>query len=143
MTKHPPPEKTAMASDDLQKQTDYLLFTASLKDFHREKVSPHRDKRLDWTSDGCTIIRNMPIPGKLFINYFKPSRDRHDSGYRNYAAQNRCEDRARVDRQFRLDMNDTCKTNGPHGCKVWALVAFLAVRAAGRRHCKNVKDGRD
>jgi hypothetical protein len=133
------PTYISSAPQDLIDKTDYLLFSAPMSRFLRERASPDHDNRLDWSSDGCTHVTNDPLKHR-----FLHACQRHDFGYLNYGLQNRCSHstRKRIDGRFLHDMYDVCETDGStgsrkHRCKWVARFMYEGVRLLGSSHCKN------
>lgn len=112
--------------------TDRLLFSTSMSNFLAAKRAKNPGN-LNWNDDGCTILDDTPT---LYKFNFLPSCQRHDFGYRNYKAQNRCtyDDRKRIDQNFLKDMNNEC---GKHSgikklaCLKTAGEYYALVRPAG------------
>lgn len=111
-----------------------LVFNKSLKSFIATAEANARDKRLDWTSDGCSA----PVIGSTgrTFNFYNACR-RHDFAYRNFARLDKGkwwteELRARVDAVFKKDMALDCATRSPlikKTCMAWMSVFYEAVRA--------------
>lgn len=118
---------------DLACHTDRLLFGRTMSQFLVAKRS-RTPPGLIWSDDGCS-----KVPDKPFGFDFQASCQRHDFGYRNYKRQRRFTEpnRAKIDRQFKDDMDDVCKRfsgwkalKGVR-CRRWALYYYLGVRAVG------------
>ncbi|KAJ9667416.1 hypothetical protein H2201_002617 [Coniosporium apollinis] len=108
--------------------TDRLLYSTSMSSF----LTARRNKtpsNLIWSSDGCTILSDTPS-GFNFL----PSCQRHDFGYRNYKAQNRCSaaDRDKVDGNFLTDMLNKCEGYADlQKCREIAITYYYGVRKLG------------
>lgn len=110
-----------------------LVFDASLTRFIGTADSPSRDRRLDWTTDGCSV----PVIGSTGRSFdFYNACRRHDFAYRNLG---RLDDgkwwtpqmRARVDAVFRRDMLANCSARPQSTrstCNAWAETYYRAVR---------------
>ncbi|EON68617.1 hypothetical protein W97_07875 [Coniosporium apollinis CBS 100218] len=110
--------------------TDRLLYSTSMSNFLAAKRAKN-PSYLNWNDDGCSILSDTPY-GFNFL----PSCQRHDFGYRNYKAQNRCssDDRKRVDQKFLSDMNNECGKQSAVkklACLKVASEYYVGVRAAG------------
>jgi hypothetical protein len=110
-----------------------LTFAIPLDEFSKIAQSPTRDKRLDWTTDGCSA----PIIGSTgrTFDFTEPCR-RHDFAYRNFkvidgGAKWTSTLRDRVDRRFRSDMRAHCtkrsRLDRPT-CRTWAETFYRFVR---------------
>lgn len=114
--------------------TESLVFTKPLKTFIATADSAQRDKRLDWTTDGCSA----PVIGSTgrTFNFYNACR-RHDFAYRNFSRLDKGkwwnEDmRARVDAVFKKDMTSDCSTRSTliqKSCLAWVNIFYEAVRA--------------
>ena len=121
-----------------EEQTDTLLYSTSIDAFLAAKRAQN-PPGLDWTDDGCTIVPDHPLDFD-----FSPSCKRHDFGYRNYVAQNRCSDadRLRIDQNWLRDMENQCdKEKGGvvnyfqrKACKAAAGTYYNGVRVLGETH---------
>ncbi len=131
---------SASVSRPLPKQSaaELYLFGRSLPEFIALADSDKHDKRLDWTSDGCSI----PILTSAGKNYdFTDSCRRHDFGYRNLPYIDGGKKwtptmRSRVDTQFRRDMRTSCMSRPllkRVSCLSWSEVFYRAVRATSGR----------
>ena len=111
-----------------------LVFNKSLISFIATAEANARDKRLDWTSDGCSA----PVIGSTgrTFNFYNACR-RHDFAYRNFARLDKGkwwteELRARVDAVFKKDMSLDCATRSlliKKTCMAWMSIFYEAVRA--------------
>ena len=111
-----------------------LVFNKSLKSFIATAEANARDKRLDWSSDGCSA----PIIGSTgrTFNFYNACR-RHDFAYRNFARLDKGKWwtetlRARVDAVFKKDMSLDCATRSlvdKRSCMTWMSIFYEAVRA--------------
>ncbi|UGQ09525.1 phospholipase [Yinghuangia sp. ASG 101] len=120
------PAPAAAAPRDAVATTDRLLFTETLPSFVAIRASADRPADVDWSSDGCSNAPDAP-----FGYDFTKACWRHDFGYRNYKAQNRfTEDaRLRIDNRFRDDMNTLCGSRSL--CRATASLYYEAVREFG------------
>jgi hypothetical protein len=111
---------------DIRATTDRLMFTESLGEFARVRGSADRPAELDWSSDGCTMAPDRPLG-----HDFTKACWRHDFGYRNYKAQLRFDEdaRLRIDQKFRSDMYDLCGKSAL--CRLTADTYYQAVRRFG------------
>ena len=110
-----------------------VMFRTSLNNFVTLAHSSHRDARLDWSTDGCSvpIIKST---GRTFN--FTNACHRHDFGYRNFKILNNgkwwtSSMRHRIDRVFRADMYRDCATRTRTMrkiCRAWARTFYRAVR---------------
>jgi hypothetical protein len=110
-----------------------LVFNKSLKTFIATAETNARDKRLDWTSDGCSA----PIIGSTgrTFNFYNACR-RHDFAYRNFARLDKGKWwteslRARIDTVFKKDMASDCATRSlvdKRSCMTWMNIFYEAVR---------------
>ena len=111
-----------------------LVFNKSLKSFIATADAKARDKRLDWTSDGCSA----PIIGSTgrTFNFYNACR-RHDFAYRNFSRLDKGKWwsealRARVDTVFKKDMALDCASRSlvdKKSCMTWMSIFYEAVRA--------------
>jgi hypothetical protein len=111
-----------------------LVFNKSLKSFIAVANASDHDKRLNWTTDGCSA----PIIGSSgrTFDFFNACR-RHDFAYRNFARLDKGkwwteELRARVDAVFKKDMAADCATRNvidKKSCVGWMNIFYEAVRA--------------
>ncbi len=117
-----------------QSVVEKLLFRTTLSAFIKEAESPQHDHRLDWSTDGCSA----PVVGSSGRSFdFYNACRRHDFGYRNFSrikngALWTSTMRARVDAQFKRDMQSDCakrpvteRTN----CIGWMDLFYNMVRA--------------
>lgn len=111
-----------------------MMFRTPLATFVEISHSPHRDRRLDWTTDGCSA----PVVGSTGRTFdFTAACQRHDFGYRNFKILDggkwwTSAMRHRIDRIFHQDMLRDCakRTKSAHKlCRTWAKTFFKAVRA--------------
>ena len=111
-------------------------FRISLPAFTALASSERRDRRLDWSSDGCSA----PVVGGTGRSFdFTDACRRHDFGYRNYKALDDGRHwneriRRRIDDKFKSDMMSTCASRRRTmrtTCRAWALTFFRAVRTWG------------
>jgi hypothetical protein len=117
----------------LYQVTHRLTFSLPLAEFSALAQSPHRDQRLNWTTDGCSA----PIIGSTgrSFDFTEPCR-RHDFAYRNFrsidnGAKWTSTLRDRVDRRFRTDMRTHCAQRAVidrASCRAWAEIFFRFVR---------------
>jgi hypothetical protein len=111
-----------------------LVFQTSLKTFISSADDPNRDKRLNWTTDGCSA----PIIGSSgrTFNFYDACR-RHDFAYRNFLRLDKGKwwndsFRARVDAVFKKDMATDCVKRtaiDKRSCMAWVNIFYEAVRA--------------
>ena len=125
-----------VASAPVAQSVDILVFDTSLRRFITVADSRTHDRRLDWSTDGCSA----PFINGTGLSFdFTPSCRRHDFAYRNYS---RIDDgrhwtskmRAKVDAVFRRDMLDSCRsrpTTSRVRCRAWADIFYRAVRIYG------------
>ncbi|HSA51626.1 MAG TPA: phospholipase [Yinghuangia sp.] len=120
------PAQATVVPRDAVSTTDRLMFTESLETFVATRASADRPTDVDWSSDGCTSAPDSP-----FGYDFTHACWRHDFGYRNYKAQVRFteEARLRIDDRFHADMYDLC--GGSSLCRATADVYYGAVREFG------------
>ncbi len=110
-----------------------LMFNKSLTLFIATADSPSHDKRLDWSTDGCSA----PIIGSSgrTFNFYNACR-RHDFGYRNFARLDKGKWwtdalRARIDTVFKQDMSADCSQRSAadkKSCIGWTNIFYNAVR---------------
>jgi len=110
------------------------LVDAPLDAFLRQRASPGRDGRLDWTTDGCSA----PVVGSRGLTFdFHAACLRHDFGYRNLKALGLLDAprRRHVDAVFLTDMQASCATRRRRTvrrqCLRWARLFHAAVRRFG------------
>lgn len=125
MAASPPPPANVVA--------EKLVFNTSLTKFIQVADSKNRDKRLTWTTDGCSV----PVLGSTgrTFDFYNACR-RHDFAYRNIGKLDggkwwTPEMRAKVDDVFKKDMLDNCKKRQKPSrttCSAWAETYFTAVR---------------
>lgn len=118
------------------RSVERTTFRLSLPAFVALAESDHRDRRLDWSSDGCSA----PMVGSTGRSFdFTDACRRHDFAYRNYRTIDKGRHwneklRHRIDAKFRSDMMTTCATR-PRTmramCRGWARTFFRAVRTWG------------
>jgi hypothetical protein len=138
----------------IQCQTDPLIFSDSLAAFQAtrnracagdlpdcEKHGNSHGKKLDWSSDGCSL----PMPVKKYGQNpfgwpYRQACERHDFGYRNYIEQKRCTNspnggtRKLIDQVFLADLRGICAhVKARKRCNALAAVYYNAVRRFG--HC--------
>lgn len=111
-----------------------LVFNKSLKTFISTADNPNRDKRLNWTTDGCSA----PVIGSTgrTFNFYSACR-RHDFAYRNFLRLDKGKwwtesFRARVDTVFKKDMTADCATRNSidkKSCLTWMNIFYEVVRA--------------
>lgn len=110
-----------------------LVFNTSLAKFIHTADSNSRDKRLTWTTDGCSV----PVLGSTGRTYdFYNACRRHDFAYRNIGKLDggkwwTPEMRAKVDEVFKKDMLANCKPRpktARTSCSAWAETYYTAVR---------------
>lgn len=110
------------------------MFRTSLKDFVALAHSPHRDLRLNWTTDGCSA----PIVGSTGRTFdFTDACHRHDFGYRNFTVLDNGKwwtsaMRHRIDKVFYNDMLRDCSRRVKSTkklCRAWAKTFYRTVRA--------------
>ena len=111
-----------------------LVFNKPLKTFVATADSAHHDKRLDWSTDGCSA----PVIGSTgrTFNFYNACR-RHDFAYRNFARLDKGKWwtealRARIDAVFKKDMTADCSTRNAvdqKSCLAWVSIFYEAVRA--------------
>jgi hypothetical protein len=111
-----------------------LLFNKSLKSFIAIADAKTKDKRLDWSTDGCSA----PVIGSTgrTFDFYNACR-RHDFGYRNFSRLDKGKwwteaFRARVDAVFKKDMAADCaarKVIDRQSCTAWVNIFYEAVRA--------------
>jgi hypothetical protein len=111
-----------------------VMFRTSLKNFVALAHSLHRDARLDWSTDGCSvpIIKST---GRTFD--FTDACHRHDFGYRNFKVLNNgkwwtSSMRHRIDKVFHQDMLRDCRQRVRSAktlCRAWANTFYRTVRA--------------
>jgi hypothetical protein len=111
-----------------------LVFDKLLKSFVAIAETNSRDKRLDWTTDGCSA----PVIGSTgrTFNFYNACR-RHDFAYRNFSRLEKGKWwteslRARVDAVFKKDMASDCATRNlvdKKSCMAWVSIFYEAVRA--------------
>lgn len=120
------PTPAAAAPRDAVATTDRLLFSETLSTFVATRAAADRPTDVDWSSDGCSNSPDSP-----FGYDFTKACWRHDFGYRNYKAQNRfTEDaRLRIDNNFRSDMYALCGSRSL--CRWTADIYYKAVREFG------------
>ncbi|KAL2157083.1 hypothetical protein VTH06DRAFT_7039 [Thermothelomyces fergusii] len=120
----------ALASrQTLNQITDQYLFQISLPAF-TAKRNARDPPSLIWDSDNCSWSPDNP-----FGFPFEPGCHRHDFGYRNYKAQNRFTDSAKlsIDNNFKSDLYYQCESvSAKSVCRALADVYYAAVRAFGR-----------
>lgn len=113
--------------------TSRLTFAVSLKTFITTADSSSRDKRLDWTTDGCSA----PVVGSTGRSFnFTDACRRHDFAYRNFRVIDGGKKwtsslRDRVDRRFRTDMRAHCAKRSAFdrpSCRAWAELFYRFVR---------------
>ena len=113
---------------------DTLVFRTSLTAFINESESASHDRRLDWSTDGCSA----PVVGGTGRSFdFTEACRRHDFAYRNFARMDdgrwwKAPLRSRIDAVFRRDMESHCARRAVterSTCRAWALVFFRSVRA--------------
>lgn len=114
--------------------THTTMFRLSLKSFVELAQSPHRDPRLDWTTDGCSA----PVVGSTGRTFdFTNACHRHDFGYRNFKKLSNGRwwtpsMRKRIDNVFYKDMLHDCNQrvkSMKRLCRAWAKTFHRAVRA--------------
>jgi hypothetical protein len=125
MAASPPPPANVVA--------EKLVFNTSLTKFVQVADSKNRDKRLTWTTDGCSV----PVLGSTgrTFDFYNACR-RHDFAYRNIGKLDggkwwTPEMRAKVDGVFKKDMLDNCKKRPKPArttCSAWAETFYSAVR---------------
>ena len=111
-----------------------MVFSKPLKTFVATADSVQRDKRLDWSTDGCSA----PVIGSTgrTFNFYNACR-RHDFAYRNFARLDKGKWwtealRARIDTIFKKDMATDCAARGVadrKSCLAWANIFYEVVRA--------------
>ena len=111
-----------------------LVFSKPLKSFIAIADANNRDKRLDWTTDGCSA----PVIGSTgrTFNFYNACR-RHDFAYRNFSRLEKGKwwtetFRARVDAVFKKDMASDCAARSlidKRSCMAWVNIFYEAVRA--------------
>jgi hypothetical protein len=111
-----------------------LVFNKSLKTFIATADNNSRDKRLDWSSDGCSA----PVIGSTgrTFNFYNACR-RHDFAYRNFSRLDKGKWwsealRARVDAVSKKDMALDCAARSlvdKKSCMTWMSIFYEAVRA--------------
>lgn len=114
--------------------TESLVFTKPLNTFIATADSAQRDKRLNWTTDGCSA----PVIGSTgrTFNFYNACR-RHDFAYRNFSRLDKGKwwneaMRARVDAVFKKDMTSDCTNRTAidrKSCLAWVSIFYEAVRA--------------
>ncbi|OAQ60918.1 hypothetical protein VFPPC_01959 [Pochonia chlamydosporia 170] len=123
-------------------EVDRLLFQVDMATFTKVRDAKN-PSCLDWSSDGCSHSPDKPSGFD-----FKPCCRRHDFGYRNAKAQNRCSHnlRKRIDQNLKEDMLRVCgslsrRWSWPWGkshrkkCESWAENYYDGVRNWGRGSC--------
>lgn len=125
MAVSPPPPANVVA--------ERLVFNTSLTKFIQVADSKGRDKRLTWTTDGCSA----PVLGSTgrTFDFYNACR-RHDFAYRNIGKLDggkwwTPEMKAKVDAVFKKDMLANCKKRPRTAratCSAWAEVFYSAVR---------------
>ncbi|PRX98788.1 phospholipase [Allonocardiopsis opalescens] len=120
------PVHAALPPAELRAVTDNYLFSVSIGSFLSARNAQAYGDQLDWSSDACSWSPDEPLGYD-----FTPSCYRHDFGYRNYRAQGRFTESARlaIDNNFRDDMYDECAGNST--CRGVANVYYWAVREFG------------
>ena len=112
---------------------DALVFRSSLAAFIHESDSGSHDRRLDWTSDGCSA----PVVGGTGRSFdFTDACRRHDFAYRNLSRMDggrwwNARLRSRIDDVFKRDMEIHCAHRDAFeraSCRAWATVFHRAVR---------------
>lgn len=73
-------------------QIDELVFRTPLSEFKTIRESSTRNPRLNWESNGCTVVTNTP-GGVNFL----PACERHDFAYVNFKGQGRFYPAAKLD----------------------------------------------
>jgi hypothetical protein len=121
---HPPPVAAVHS----------VMFRTSLASFVSLAHSSHRDMRLDWSTDGCSV----PVIGSTGRTFdFTDACHRHDFGYRNFKALENGKWwtptlRHRIDRVFHHDMMHDCNRRPKTAqklCRAWAKTFYKSVRA--------------
>ena len=111
-----------------------LVFNKSLQTFIGVADATDHDKRLNWTTDGCSA----PIIGSSGRTFdFLNACRRHDFAYRNFARLDNGKWwteklRARIDAVFKKDMAADCATRNvidKKSCVGWMNIFYEAVRA--------------
>ena len=110
------------------------MFRTPLASFVEMANSPQRDRRLDWSTDGCSA----PVVGSTGRTFdFTDACRRHDFGYRNFKVIDKGKwwtsaMRHRIDRVFQQDMLRDCNKRIKSVrkiCRAWAKTFFKTVRA--------------
>ncbi|NUU25114.1 MAG: phospholipase [Streptomycetaceae bacterium] len=116
----------AHAAESPAATTDRLLFGESLARFVATRAAADRPGTVDWSSDGCSTAPDAPL-GYDFLQACW----RHDFGYRNYKAQGRFTEaaRLRIDDRFHADMYTLC--GGRPLCRATADLYYEGVRRFG------------
>ncbi|GGK09619.1 hypothetical protein GCM10010123_44390 [Pilimelia anulata] len=114
---------------DLVCAIDRHMFDLSLNAFVAARTA-HADPRLDYTSDGCSVVGGGPFD-------FTAACWRHDFGHENYplAGKRGGALRLRVDRQFHADLRTLCGRQPAflqYACDLLARAYYVAVRRLGQ-----------